>query len=220
MSNNGKAPKFELSTVPTSSLQPHPRNYRKHPDDQIEHLVQSIEEHGFYRNIVITKHGTILAGHGVWQAVCRMGLSEIPVIVLDLDDDDPKALKVLAGDNEIGHLGEIDDRALTDLLKDVSTNDDVGLLGTGFDEQMLANLLFVTRPASEIADFDEAAEWVGMPEYERANDPLKMTVSFATNEDRLAFGRKLGYKMTDKTKSVWWPPREKDDVESIRFVSE
>lgn len=108
-----KKTEFETEMVSVEELRPHPRNYRKHPEDQIEHLVDSIKQNGFYRNVVIARDGTILAGHGVVEACIRLNTSEIPVIRLNREPDDPQSLKVLTGDNEIGHLGEIDDRILS-----------------------------------------------------------------------------------------------------------
>lgn len=206
-----------LESVRVSDLRPHPRNYRTHPKDQVDHLIESIREHGFYRNIVIARDGTILAGHGVVQAAQKMGLDYIPVIRLDIDKDDPRALKVLTGDNEIAHLGEIDDRALSELLKEIKDYDITGLRGTGYDEKMLANLVFVTRPQSEVEDFNAAAEWVGMPEYTFEEQPLKITVSFRNEKDRNEFGRLLGITMTEKTKAAWWPPKEREDPASLKF---
>src|SRR2546430_11899104 len=125
--------------VPIDMLKPHPRNYRKHPDDELEHIMESIRTHGFYRNIVLAKDGkTILAGHGVVEAARRLGYKEIPAILIDYEPDDPHALKVLVSDNEIAHLAESNDRALTELLREVANAGD--LLGTGYDEMMLANL--------------------------------------------------------------------------------
>ena len=208
---------FITEQVKLKDLKGHPRNYRQHPEDQLEHIITSIKENGFYRNIVIAKDNTILAGHGVAKACKKMKLDKVPVIRLDVDSNHPKALKVLTGDNEIGHLGEIDDRILTDLLKDIKEIDDSGLLGTGFDDQMLANLLFVTRPKSEIKTIDHAKEWVGMPEYEVMEEPLKCIVSFETSEDRSAFYEMLGCKYTNKTKSIWYPLKDQDDPSAVRF---
>lgn len=163
-----------VEQVPLADLKPHPRNYREHPDDQIEHLAQSIRQNGFYRNIVVARDNTILAGHGVALAAGRLGMLEVPVVRLPIDPDCPAALKVLTGDNEIEHLAEQDDRLLSELLKEIKEVDLDGLLGTGYDEAMLANLVFVTRPAGEIEDFDEAAHWVGMPEYHDGEEPLKL----------------------------------------------
>jgi hypothetical protein len=205
--------------VSIEELHPHPRNYRTHPDDQLEHLAASIREHGFYRNVVATRDGTVLAGHGVVEASRLLGLAEIPVIRLDIDADDRRATKIMAADNTVSHLAEDDDRVLTELLKELSDADD--LLGTGYDEQMLAALAMVTRPASELADFDAAAEWVGMPSFGTAtSDPLKVIVSFETPEDRASFFDALGAQPpSETTKSIWWPMKVKDDVSSIAFVA-
>jgi hypothetical protein len=214
MAENGD---FKTEIVPIAGLKEHPRNYREHPDDQLEHIIESIREHGLYRNIVIARDGTILAGHGVVKAVHKMGSEYIKVRRLDLDPNEPRALKVLTGDNESGRLAEVDDRALTEILKEIKDFDVDGLLGTGFDEMMLANLAFVTRPQSEIADFDEAAHWVGMPEFERDPQPMKVIINFRNEMDRAEFARILGLNFTDRTKSAWWPPKEKEDVSSLLF---
>lgn len=199
---------FKLEILPLEELKPHPKNYRDHPDDQLEHIMKSIQEHGFYRNIVAAKDKTILAGHGVVKAALKLGYKHAPVYRVDIEPDDPRALKILIGDNEIAHLGERNDRLLSELLKQIKDTDTLELLGTGYDEMMLANLIYVTRPASEIQDFNEAAEWVGMPEYDEGESPFKIVVNFHTEEDRLDFGERLGVKLTEKTKSMWWPLRE------------
>ncbi len=195
--------------VKLANLKAHPRNYRGHPDDQLVHIVKSIRENGFYRNVVAAKDLTILAGHGVVAAARKMELEKIPVVVLNIDPFCSRALRLLAGDNEISHLTELDDRTLTGILKDLRENDAEGLLGTGFDDAMLANLLFITRPASEIKDKNDAAAWVGMPEYGVDDERIKMVVTFASMEDRARFANVLGLKITDQTLSVWWPPEKR-----------
>ncbi len=200
----------KLEWIPLESLTPHPRNYHEHPPDQLEHLKESIRQNGFYRNIVATVSGTILAGHGVAKAAAELGVQRVPVIRVDLDPEDPRALKILAADNEISRMCESDDRALSEILLEIKTIDIGGLLGTGFDEQMLANLVFVSRPADEIATFSAAAEWVGMPEYhESFKEAIKMTVNFRNEKDRTAFAKKLGLTITEKTRSVWYPDMAK-----------
>lgn len=206
----------DLETVKIADLKPHPRNYRRHPDDQIEHLMASIKEHGLYRNVVVARDLTILAGHGVTQALQKLGVEEVRVARLDVAPNSAKALKVLAADNEIQHLVESDDRALSELLKEISEQDD--LLGTGYDKEMLAALAMVARPASEIASFDEAAAWVGMPEYEQQGEPIKVIVTFQSEAWRAHFFAALGIEATEKTKSVWYPPKSKDDPSSVAFT--
>lgn len=210
-----------VTRVPVDSLRPHPRNYRDHPDDQLAHIVRSIELHGFYRNIVIARDGTILAGHGVVLAARRLGLDEVPVIRLDVSPDDTRALQVLTGDNEIANLGDINDRELTELLRELAAEDWDNLLGTGFDQQQLAALALTTRPRSELADFDEAGEWLGLPGWESADLEPRITVKFLTLEDRDRFYDELSRpKITKRVGdawTVWWPEKPQDDAKAIRF---
>jgi hypothetical protein len=212
---------LSVELVSVKTLKDHPRNYRGHPEDQIAHLKESIERHGFYRNVVVAKDGTLLAGHGVVKAARAMGIAKIPVVRLDMGPEEPQALKILAGDNEVGHLAESDDRKLTELLKEVKDLDMNGLLGTGYDEGMLAALLMVTRPRSEVADANAAAEWVGMPEYDAGERPLTLVIYFRNDVDRQSFVSEKGIETLragDETNwTAWYPPKERDDKASVRF---
>ena len=212
-------PKTENVTLTdVSLLKPHPENYKKHPQDQLEHISKSIQENGIYRNIVISNDNVILAGHGVFEACKRLGFLKVPTLKINISSSDPRAVKLLISDNEISHLAEIDQIKLSDMLK--SINDNNTLLGTGYDDMMLSNLLFTTRPESEIKDFDAAAEWVGMPEYEPSTMPKKIIVSFANDKDREEFGKVLNIPLTEKTKSVWYPYKGQDDTKNVEFSDE
>jgi ParB/Sulfiredoxin domain len=211
---------FKIEVVRLAALHPHPRNYRGHPQDQIAHLVESLKEHGVYRNVVAARDGTILAGEGIWRAAQAAGLTEMPIQRMDLAPDEPRAIKLLVGDNELSHLAEDNDRLLSDLLKQVRETDTAGLLGTGYDETMLANLVMVSRPEKEVADFDAAKEWVGMPQFDTGEKvAAKLVVSFRSETDAKAFFERLGVEKQafSKVMSMWYPPRERDDVSSVRF---
>lgn len=211
---------MEVTLIPITDLKPHPRNYQQHPKEQLQHIIESINTHGFYRNVVVARDNTILAGHGVTLAAKTMGRTEVPVIRLDIDPNSPEALKVLVSDNEINNLAQVDDRELTELLRTIMQDDMVGLLGTGFDEAQLAALVMVTRPASEIRGMSEAAEWLGMPDYEEYTEPLRATISFLTPEDRTNFFAFLGIPeapMTGRSSTVWWPPKQTDDTRNVQF---
>lgn len=213
---------LEHLAVDICTLKIHPRNYKTHPPDQIIHLAESIREHGLYRNVVVARDNTILAGHGVVQAAHHLGLGRVPVVRLDLDADEPRALKLLAGDNEVAHLGEVDDRALSELLKEIKETDIDGLLGTGYDEMMLANLVMVTRPKGEIADINEAAEWVGMPEYQQDDERCKLLITFASPADRDEFAAAaapIGLRIDKHESGTWttrYPWTERDDTSHVK----
>src|SRR5579883_2561419 len=108
-----EAPKLVIERIPIAELKPHPRNYKVHPEDELDHIAESLKNHGFYKNIIIAKDNTILAGHGVIEAAKRLGMTEAPCCRVALSPDDPRAIKILIGDNEIGHMAEINDRLLT-----------------------------------------------------------------------------------------------------------
>jgi hypothetical protein len=211
---------MNIETINVNELKEHPRNYKQHPEQQLEHIIKSIEEHGFYRNIVIAKDNTILAGHGVALACKSMGKEKVPVIRLDIDSDSTQALKVLTSDNEIGNLAMVDDRQLSEVLKDI-LDDDLDLTGTGFNEDQLSALIYTTRDANEIQTIDEANEWVGIADYDNTPDSIKIMVHFDTEEDRNNFMQLLdnpyvNYKM-GKTWKIWYPERGNEDPSSIRF---
>lgn len=72
-------------------LNPYAGNAKKHPDEQIEKICQSIEQFGF-NDPVGTWHGEIVEGHGRVMAAKRLGMEKVPVIKLDeLTDEQRKA---------------------------------------------------------------------------------------------------------------------------------
>jgi ParB-like nuclease family protein len=213
----------QTEMVPVAELKAHPRNYKTHPIEQITHLMKSIRDHGFYRNVVIAKDGTILAGHGVVQAVKQMGLfapERVPCVRLNLAPEDPLALKILVTDNEVGKLAETNDRVLTEILRDVLSVTDI--LGTGYDPQSLSLLVMHSRPVEEIKSKNEAAEWVGMPEFDDGEILHTMKMLFPSPADREEFVRRFDIKVIRKAGddawwTAWWPPRETMDRTTVLF---
>lgn len=213
---------FVPESVAVDALQPHPRNYRVHPDDQLDHIARSIELHGFYRNVVVSRDGTILAGHGVVLAARRLGRETVPVYRVDVDADSIEARQLLAGDNEMSNLAVVDDRALSELLRELAVDDLANLLGTGFDELSLAALAMVTRPASELADLDEAGEWLGLPGFAKADETPTLLVKFDSDDDRRRFLEVIGYGVDRVSRiggghTIWWPDRPQNDLQALRF---
>jgi ParB-like chromosome segregation protein Spo0J len=212
--------------VPLDTLKPHPRNYRKYPPDQVQHIAATVMEIGIYKHLIVAADYTILSGHGIYEAARHLGLKSLPIKKLKYDKDDIRALKILLNDSDLGHLAEVDDRVLSEILKYVKENSPTGLSGTGYDEKMLAALVMVTRPASEIANIDEAKEWVGMPEYENTKEPFKVIVACADEETRKQFLDHIEAKtikggVSNKVVSIWWPDKGgRDDQSSLKFAQE
>lgn len=124
--------------IDIGALKPHPENYRKHPEEQIKHIIASIKEHGIYRDIVVSRDDYILAGHGVTEALKIIGVKDVPVIRVNCDHDSPQAKKIIVGDNHISNLAETDTEALKQLLHGIDDTDE--LLGTGFNQDIMEHL--------------------------------------------------------------------------------
>lgn len=207
----------KVEQLPIDSLKEHPKNYKKHPKSQIEHIKQSIAEHGIYRNIIVCFDGTILAGHGVYHAAIQLGMSSLPCLRVDLDPVGTKALKLLTADNEISHIADSNARELTDILQQILVEDD--LLGTGYDKGKLEALLMVSRSKDELQNLDDE-EWDESVDFSGLKNALKCIVSFENEKDRVDFFRQLNVSHTDKTKSVWWPPKERESVADKLYVAD
>lgn len=210
------------ATASVADLKPHPQNYKEHPEDQIEQIAASIAAVGFVRDVVVARNNTILAGHGVWMAARRLGITQVPVKRLALDPSEPKALKLLSGDNEIGSMAIRDDRKLTDMLKPLMAGD--GLEGSGFDNMQLAGRVFLTRRRDEVGSLDDVAESLGI-DYQRGDQKYRLTINFRNAEDREQFVKLHEIEVTrtnttgkDGThQSAWWPPSPPHDRTSMRW---
>lgn len=211
---------FKTERISIEKLSPHPRNYQEHPQDQLDQIIDSIKTHGFYRNIIVAEDNTILAGHGVVLAATQMGKKRVPVIRLNVAPDDARALKVLTSDNEINNLAVVNDRALTEMLREIMQTTE-GLGGTGFTGEQLAALTLVTRDAGEISNKNAAAEWLGMPEFEPMEDQPRLMITFENEEDRDTLmeliGNSIIIKRVGQSWTIKWPEKARDDLSSVRF---
>lgn len=130
---------MDIETVAIDSLMPNPENYRQHPPDQIAHLVASLEQYGWARNVVVSADGVILAGHGIVQAARQAGRTEVPIHRLPWPATDPRCRKFMVLENEVSRLAEDDNDRLAALLAEVQRDD--SLLGTGYEAEEVTALL-------------------------------------------------------------------------------
>lgn len=209
---------YKAQEVDISLLKPHPRNYREHPTHQIEHLANSIAEYGFYRNIIVAKDFTILAGHGLTQAAAFAKIKTVPILKLHISPNDVKALKLLAIDNEVDHLGDTDMRQLSEILKDILRDDD--LFGTGYDQAKLENLLTVSRSKAEVEEYLPESEWGDLVDFDRTKVNPKIVVNFENETDRQDFANVLGISLSDKQKAMWWPLKERKVLKDKKYEAQ
>ena len=132
--------------VNVDTIKTHPRNIRK---GELQTIRQSIEQNGFYGACVVQKStGLIIAGNHRYIAARAAGLTELPVISVDVTDDE--ALRIMLVDNRSSDVSTNDDEALAALLLELSASD-TGLNGTGFDDDSLNDLLAAIQESDESA---------------------------------------------------------------------
>jgi len=128
--------KHKKETVPITQLKLAKYNPRKISKKELQKLADSIEAYGLVQPIVVNKNYTIIGGHQRVSACRLLGYKELDVILVDLPEDEEKALNLAL--NKIS--GEWDDSALYDLLNDLAEKNKMAL--TGFEHKELDRLRF------------------------------------------------------------------------------
>lgn len=59
---------MNIKQIPIEKIKPYDNNVKKHPDRQIQSIVQSIKTFGFRQPLVIDKNKVIVAGHARYEA--------------------------------------------------------------------------------------------------------------------------------------------------------
>lgn len=100
-----------------ATLTPYDQNNKRHPEHQIEKIMQSLREFGFTQPIVIGKDGIVIVGHARLEAAQRLGLQEVPTVEIDATEHDERRLRLL--DNKLSDLGEYDNEAILAELQEL-----------------------------------------------------------------------------------------------------
>ena len=124
---------------PLSRLKPYERNARTHSAEQVAQIAASIVEFGFTNPILVDSSDGIIAGHGRLQAALELGLSTVPVVVLDHLSDRQRRAYILA-DNQLALNAGWDLELLRTELQDLVA-DDFDLSVIGFSDEELSDLL-------------------------------------------------------------------------------
>jgi hypothetical protein len=142
---------------PLDRLVPYARNPRTHSDEQIEQIAASIVEFGWTNPVLVDSDAGILAGHGRLAAARRLGLEQVPVVVLDHLSPAQRRAYIIA-DNKLALNAGWDEELLRQELAALE-QDGFGLDVIGFSDEELAELL--AGPAEEqagLTDEDQVPE--------------------------------------------------------------
>ena len=138
----------ELQVVrwPVERLIPYARNARTHSDEQVAQIAASIAEFGCTNPILAGSYGIVIAGHSRLQAARKLGMTEVPVIVLDHLNETQRRALVLADNRLALNAGWDEEMLRVELtaLEEEGFNLDV----VGFTDAELEDLL---RDADTVA---------------------------------------------------------------------
>jgi ParB/RepB/Spo0J family partition protein len=148
----------KLERWPVDRLVPYERNARTHSPEQVAQIAASIAEFGFTNPILVASDAGIIAGHGRLEAAKSLGLTDVPVVVLDHLSDAQRRAYVLA-DNQLALNAGWDADLLRVELQELEAQEfDLSLLG--FSDEELSELLPEVEQLDpeEQGDPDEAPE--------------------------------------------------------------
>lgn len=137
------------------ALLPYAANSRTHSDAQVAQIAASIKEFGWTNPILIDGDNCIIAGHGRLLAARKLGMEQVPVIVLDhLSKAQQRALVI--ADNQLALNAGWNMDMLKAEIEDLKLDDfDLGILG--FDDKFLDGLL-EPEPSEGLTDEDAVPE--------------------------------------------------------------
>ncbi len=137
-------------------LIPFARNPRTHSDAQVAQIAASIAEFGFNNPILVDTKAGIIAGHGRLLAARKLGLTEVPVIVLDHLSEAQKRAYIIADNKLAENAGWNTELLRVELAALQEESFDVSLLG--FEDEELARLLAAQDAAEGLTDEDSVPE--------------------------------------------------------------
>lgn len=123
-----------LVDIPVADLIPYERNAKRHPEEQLDKLKQSIEEFGFVSPCLVDKDNNIIAGHGRVEAAKALGIESIPCVYIEGLTEEQRRAYILA-DNRLTELGGWDETLVRAELEQLQSDGfDVSLTGFSIDD--------------------------------------------------------------------------------------
>lgn len=200
----------EYGTKPADQFTANPLNSRLHPQFQREVMQAALSTVGWIAPVIENKRtGYLVDGHErVMQALVKN--ESVPYVLVDLSPEEESV--ALATFDPIAGLAQYDSENINALLSEIHV-DEIAL------QQLLANM---DSQYGLRAPDDPYAEWKEMPEFvsEDKSGFKDLIVHFDSEADLKAFAQLLNQSITTKTKSIWYPFREREQMKGKAWVSD
>ncbi len=139
-----------IEVWPVERLVPYARNARTHSPEQVAQIAASIIEFGFNAPILVASDAGIVAGHGRLLAARKLGLGEVPVVVLDHLSETQRRAYIIA-DNKLALNAGWDEKMLAQELREIEA-EGLDLAVAGFSDDELEDLLVEPEPQRDIEE--------------------------------------------------------------------
>lgn len=116
--------------VPIDSIQPNDYNPNRQNDHEFELLLSSIRSDGFTTPVIVLHDGTIVDGFHRWKAARELGMTEVPVVRVNMDAAQARVATL----RHNRARGEEDIELATAILRDL---DALGMLDHAQEELLL-----------------------------------------------------------------------------------
>jgi DNA modification methylase len=144
---------IQIERWPIERLIPRATNPRTHSREQVANIAASIREWGWTNPILVGADNDIIAGHARLLAARKLGMEEVPVIVLrHLSPAQRRALVI--ADNQLAIAGAGWDEGMLRIELATLHEEDYNLDLVGFDDVELARLLEQQEIAAGLTDED------------------------------------------------------------------
>ncbi|MBI4288761.1 MAG: DNA modification methylase [Chloroflexi bacterium] len=152
---------LQVQEVELARLHPWEDNPRRN-EHAVAAVAESIRTFGFNVPILCDSQLTIIAGHTRWKAAQQLGVTKVPVIIIEMTDAQRRAFSV--ADNKTAKIADWDFPKLRDILEELRS-EDVDIKNLGFSDEELRRLL-----STEGVDEDAVADVADIPPMTRPGD--------------------------------------------------
>lgn len=160
--------KMDIQWRDIETVKPYERNAKKHPDDQVQHIANSLKRFGWKQPLVVDKDGVVVVGHGRLLAAKKLGLKTVPCVCADdLTEDEIKAYRL--ADNRLSESAW--DKTLLEFELDALPEIDMSDFGFDVDafkkQELEAPEVEFTEVLGEehnyvVLYFDNEVDWLQM----------------------------------------------------------
>lgn len=197
--------------LPLNEIETFQEGLKKRTVKDLDLIKKSILKYGFSFPFYIWKRGNhnyCIDGHGRLQVLQTMQeegvkLPDFPVVYIKAKNKEEAKNKLLRLNSQYGQITKV---GILEFVKDIDLEwEDLKI----YSQELIIN-----------PDYKSEDEWVGMPDFEPADKPFKLIISFDTEKDMDSFSKTKKIKVRTKGKttwSTWYPYKETRDLKGLVY---